>query len=249
MKKLILILIYISIQLDTNAQCYPDRHSTNWFDSWISCSKTTSPNPANPVGHWLLFDLGKRYQVGKIKIWNHNDPSNLNWGASKIKIEYSGNKRDWYFDRIIDLSKAPGNNRYEGMDWIDLSVNQAQYILLTVEETFGKESCAGLAEVQFEVENVLISETEDPIHYELAIEVKPNPFQNHFYADLHVQAGVPAEYQIIDMMGKVWSRSSLDPARTIHTVRVLTDEWPSGPYVLSIKQNAKSTQRLLMKIK
>jgi len=249
MKKFILLSLFLLSTRLLISQCYPDRHSTNWFDGWMSCEASVSPNPVNKNGHWLLFDLGQRYRVQKIKIWNYNDPSQLDNGISKLKVEYSGNKVNWYEDRILDLDKAAGHNRYEGMDWMDLGIPEARYILLTAESNFSKSSCFGLGEVLFEVEKLLISDVEsEPTNILKAI-AQPNPFNQQVYLDLELSNQYPANYQVSDMFGKIWKSSQIESGKGRHTLRILTDEWPVGTYVFSIRQNGESFQTFLVKMK
>ena len=59
MKKIILILVIIVVTSDMLlAQCYPNRHNTNWYDGWVSCMPAENPNPERMESHWILFKMG-----------------------------------------------------------------------------------------------------------------------------------------------------------------------------------------------
>lgn len=250
MKSFILpiLILLCTIQL-SHAQCFPDRHSTNWFDGWMSCKASPSPDPNLNAGHWLLFDLGKRYRIQGIRIWNYNDPALLNRGISKMAVHYSGDSVRWYHDRDIDLEKAPGHNRYEGMDWENLSIPEARYVLLTALENFGHESCFGLGEVLFEAEEVIISGTdEEKSQKEIKISLAPNPFNRQFQAEIELIPDQEAHWHVSDMMGRTWASGTFESNRSTYYLRVLTDRWPQGSYVFSIRQGAAHKQSLAVKI-
>ncbi|MBK9272670.1 MAG: T9SS type A sorting domain-containing protein [Saprospiraceae bacterium] len=249
MKNSITIILIFGVFQNMFSQCYPNLHSTNWFDAWVSCESNVSPNPVNKNGHWLLFDLGQRYRVQRIKVWNFNDPSQLDLGVSKLKVEYSGNQINWYTNQVLDLERAPGHNRYEGMDWQDLQISEARYILLTAEANFGKSSCYGLGEVQFEVEKLIISNLEEENNAALKVIPQPNPFNQQVYLDIQLGSTSPASYQVLDLYGKIWKSGDLDNGNNHHIIRLITEDWPAGSYVFSIRQNKESQQTLLVKIK
>ncbi len=251
MKKIIFtIALGISTFLSLNAQCFPDRHSTNWFDGWMSCNPQASPDPNLKAGHWLLFDLGKRYSIRGIRIWNYNDPDLLARGISKLSIHYSGDSIRWYHDRDLDLDPAPGHNRYEGMDWKSLTIPEAKYILLTALENFGASGCYGLGEVMFEAEEVIISDNLDETASEIDLKVRllPNPFSRQFQAEIDLIPDQMATWQVTDLMGRKWASGSLHSLKSKYYLRVLSENWPAGNYVFSINQGELYAKSLVVKI-
>ena len=70
----LLFIIGMSMSLGLSAQCYMDRHNTNWHDAWVSCQTDMSPNTSRGLGHWIMYDLGYTYILGDIHVWNINDP-------------------------------------------------------------------------------------------------------------------------------------------------------------------------------
>ena len=201
-------LIYISILMMSSyllsAQCYPDRHSTNWFDGWVSCHSKTSPNPSNTAGHWLLYDLGNRYKIDKLKIWNSNDPSHLDWGMKEVKVDYSKDSIVWKTIGILDLEKATGTNRYEGMDWLNVTIPDAKYILLTAVSNFGRDSCYGLAEIRFSAEKLNLTQVNEIADHEnIQTSISPNPCTDLFYAQIATTNPEMLTYQCTDITGKI----------------------------------------------
>jgi len=248
--KFINIFFLVLISLKIEAQCYPDRHSTNWFDGWVSCQSKASPNPTNKAGHWMLFDLGTRYRIDRIKFWNSNDPSHLDWGIRELKIDYSKDSTSWRSISLINLDKAPGHNRYEGMDWLDVNITDARYILLTAESNFGKDSCYGLAEVQFSAEKVNTVDVadENPEENAFQVNIKPNPFKSQFVAEISGLKDEQIQYQVVDLLGKVWQSGQIQMQRSTYQLRIISEEWPAGNYVLALRKNNHSSKYSLIKM-
>ena len=95
MRYFILFIGLFWLILPIQAQLYPDRHSTGPSDGWLSC--TTSPNPVAGQGdsHWIMFDFKTLQQLNTVKMWNHNDPSNLESGVNTITVHYSTDNVVW----------------------------------------------------------------------------------------------------------------------------------------------------------
>ncbi|MFM2394354.1 MAG: hypothetical protein RLZZ546_2336, partial [Bacteroidota bacterium] len=66
-----------------------DQHSTTWYDSWISCNSSLSPNEARGEGHWILYNLGYNYALGDSYWWNANEADAINNGIKTIAIDVS----------------------------------------------------------------------------------------------------------------------------------------------------------------
>lgn len=149
MKKSIITIFILSISLNLFGQCFPERHSTNWFDAWVSCETSISPNSSK--SHWIMYELDALYKIDKFKIWNINDPSHLEWGTKNLLIEYSEDGKNWFIADSFVLTKATGTNDYEGDDWIDLNIPKAKFLLLTSLTNF-KGDCHGFSEIKFSAE-------------------------------------------------------------------------------------------------
>lgn len=249
MKKILLYLI-ILYSPSLFSQCFPDRHSTNWFDAWISCEAKQNPNPANGSGHWILYDLKNQYLIDKIKIWNINDPDHLNWGMKDVRIEYSIDSLSWSSAGEFTLNKAEGTNRYEGMDWIDVVIPKAQYILITGLSNFGG-SCFGLAELRFSAEKIeIITNVDEKVNdaEELQVKILPNPFSDIFRMELMGAHNSNVDIQITDLFGKSIYSESLTLDNGYGNLRIQTRRWPSGAFLLVAKQGSIFRRVQLIKI-
>lgn len=248
MKKIILFL-FILYTPSLFSQCFPDRHSTNWFDAWISCKANPSPNPANGSGHWIMYDLKNQYLIDKIKIWNVNDPDHLNWGMKDIRIEYSIDSLSWSSAGEFTLNKAEGTNRYEGMDWMDVVIPKARYILITGLTNFGG-SCFGLAELRFSAEKIeIVTDVDEKINDAdgLQIKILPNPFSDIFRLELIGAHNSNVDIQITDLFGKTIYSDNLTLDNGYNNLRIQTKRWAPGAYLLMAKQNNQITRRQLIK--
>ncbi|MBK6860539.1 MAG: T9SS type A sorting domain-containing protein [Saprospiraceae bacterium] len=250
MKKIILF-INIVFCLELNAQCFPDRHSTNWFDAWVSCQEKENPNPVNKPGHWILFDLTNQYEIDKIKFWNINDPDRLNWGMKDVLIDYSVDSILWSNAGTFSLQKADGTNRYEGMDWTDVVIPKARYVLISGLTNYGG-SCAGFAEIRFSAEKINIvtdnNNPDLPIANELDIKIEPNPFSLATRLEFKGNSNEPLEIQISDWFGRPIYSEQLTLNKSYQSIRIHTQQWIAGAYLLTCKQGNQITRKQLIKI-
>lgn len=238
MKKLIILIICI-FQIDQtvlSAQCFEDRHSTNWFDGWVSCSVSASPNPALKSGHWILYDLTALYKISSLRIWNTNDPQHLDWGTSKLHISYSEDSIIWKNVGDVTLEKASGSNTYEGSDWIPLDIPKAKYILLTSKESFGG-SCHGIAEVNFQAEKVKINTaSKDDLSKSkpLSLVLTPNPFSQ--LLRLNIQDAIPGDYilNVHNSIGDLVDFRKVSVQSGEESLEVDARSWPAGSYVFTL---------------
>lgn len=233
------------------AQCFPDRHSTNWFDAWVSCETRSNPNPLNGESHWILYHLKKLYEIDKIKIWNINDPDHLDWGMKDIRIEYSEDSVQWQSAGTFALDKAPGNNRYEGMGWIDVVIPKAQYVLITGLSNYGG-SCSGIAEAHFSAEKIKITtdqeELADAVKEFLHIRAVPNPFEDQLRLVFEGDGQQYVDLQIADLFGKVLHAERIQLVAGYYSFRMSTKKWPSGSYLLIARKGGETLRKQLIKI-
>ena len=249
MKKIILF-INIVFCLELNAQCFPDRHSTNWFDAWVSCQEKENPNPVNKPGHWILFDLKNQYEIDKIKFWNINDPDRLNWGMKDVLIDYSVDSILWSNAGTFSLLKAEGTNRYEGMDWTDVVIPKARYVLISGLNNYGG-SCSGFAEIRFSAEKINVitdNEDEETPATNLDIKIEPNPFSIATRLEFNSNSDEPLEIQISDWFGRIIHSEQLSLNKGHQSLRIATQRWTAGAYLLTCKQGNLITRKQQIKI-
>lgn len=250
MKKIIVLFLVVISCVQLDAQCYPDQHSTSWMDSWISCSEAPSPNIANGNGHWILYDLKERYTIDQVKVWNVNDPAHLDWGIKDCKIEYSGNLTNWYQAGELRLDKATGRSNYEGMDWTNLRMQEARYVLITALSNYGTGNCYGLAEIRFSAEKVLISDinSDSNATSELSATIQPNPVSDQFMAKIQSKVGEELEYSCVDMFGHVIDKGRINLSKSNYILRVITTHWVPGQYQFVIKSDDQVRRYSVVKI-
>jgi len=151
-----LIIIIITIGF-SNAQCFQDRHNTTWFDSWISCTKSSSPNSIRGESHWIMYDLSYTYKLEKVHFWNVNDPKQLDNGAKDIVIDYSLDGSSWTEFGTQSFDKASGKSIYEGEEAFSFNGVKARYVLLTILDNWGGD-CYGFGEIKIGVSPITATE-------------------------------------------------------------------------------------------
>lgn len=196
-KRLSILCIAVFSSALSFGQCYPDRHSTTWFDSWISCEATSNPNPSRDNSHWISYNLGEVKALNELKMWNINAPDILDYGAKKIAIDYSLNGKEWIEYGVITLGRGSGISTYEGEISVDFKKLEAQHILFTIVENYGGD-CFGFSEMKLGIE-----EAEDK-NKDLCFitEIYPNPFQGDFSVYLTKKCLGDVYLAVEDAMGR-----------------------------------------------
>jgi len=151
MRSILLSIIICFSLSDINAQCYPDRHSTSVYDSWLSDKKTNNPNTIRGLSHWIMYELGSTYNLGQTYFWNLNDPDRLSQGMQNFIIDISSDGTNWKELGEYSLSQATGVSTYEGEVGPDLEGEKANFILLTVKDNFSDGAVVGFSEMKIEL--------------------------------------------------------------------------------------------------
>ncbi len=150
MKKLLFIIAIVLLTKTINAQCIPDRHSTSWYDGWVSCSASQSPNPDRGISHWIMYNFGEPYSLTTSKIWNSNDPAHLEYGLQGYAVDYSLNGVTWSSLGTFSAPLANGSPFYEGTAGPDFGNAIAQFVLVTALSNFGG-NCFGISEMKINI--------------------------------------------------------------------------------------------------
>ncbi len=198
-----LIIISLFVIQGIFGQCFPDRHSTNWFDGWISCETKDNPNTDHQTSHWILYNFGQPYTLSATKLWNTNDPQNLDAGLRTFIVDYSNDGSSWTSLGTFALAQADGQSTYEGSDGADFGGVRAQYVLITAVDNYGAD-CFGLSEVRFETTDVVTSGTTTPSEeseFCMSLKVYPNPFLENPRLDIQSNCQTPVDYTITDALG------------------------------------------------
>lgn len=115
--------------------------------SWLSCQAADNPNPANPRSHWLMYDLGERYELISSQVWNYNVPGQTDKGFEMVKVDYSEDGSTWNNLGEFNWLLAPGENGYSGFSGPEFNGIRARYVLFTsLDDTL---TCRGISKVSF----------------------------------------------------------------------------------------------------
>ena len=147
-KYILLLMAVFGLYVTLDAQCFePD--AGIWKNTWASCQKSANPKPAYGNSHWIQYDFGTSRNLSTTWVWNTNDPVRLNQGFYQVKIDYSEDGVNWMHWGAFSFPKGPGTAVYGGFAGPDLQNIKARFVLLTALSNHGHPTCAGLAEVKF----------------------------------------------------------------------------------------------------
>ena len=231
MKKIIISVFLLALSSYTFSQCYTDRHNTSTDQSWLSCSKSVSPNAARGNTHWIMYDFGDVYKLGQSTFWNLNNPDQLNSGIRDAYVDYSNDGINWSQWGTMHLEKAEASGFYEGEEGPDFEDLEARYLLITVIDNYGNVACSGFSEIKIET-NGLATSTEDLL-VELNMSVNPNPASDKAYVQLKTEKAENGILQITDISGKLIKSQSTDLGSGNNRVEIDLSGVAAGQYLVS----------------
>jgi hypothetical protein len=244
----ILLLISVSFHMTLEAQCFPDRHNTSWYDGWVSCEASDNPNPERGQSHWLMYDFGYVYKMGQMHVWNTNDVEYLDWGLRTVVIDYSLDGLVWTELGTFDFDQATGKSTYEGFEGPDFDGIEAQYVLITAIDNFGG-SCYGLSEIKIRVDGTSLVSTQEPEVMPgcLTVHMYPNPFVTRTQLKITTRCEDDVYYGIRDALGKVVIPEQKLSGNTVN-LEFSDRNMAAGVYFLSVRQGTMVKQQRLVKI-
>jgi len=249
MMKNIFLLIACLVSVESiTAQCFPDRHSTNFFDGWVSCEVAVNPNPERGKSHFIMYDFGKIYKLSQMTIWNSNDPSHLDWGMRDVVIDYSIDGEVWNTAGEFTFPQASGLSTYEGASGPNLNEVEGRYLLITGINNYGGE-CYGLGEMRVAGEEVeVITDVEDITLDCVEVSVYPNPFADKVALVLSPGCDGDLRYVIYDALGhEVHAQKTVLQSGRNSTIEIGGD-LPAGTYMLYMEFGGKSMQKSIVKM-
>ena len=230
------------------AQCFPDRHSTNFFDGWVSCEATISPNPARPVSHFILYDFGKTFSLGQMTIWNSNDPSHLDYGMREVAIDYSLDAQTWHHAGDFVFEQASGLSTYEGAEGPNLNDIEARFLLITALSNYGGE-CYGISEMNVVGEEVVVSDVEDIENLDcVEVKIYPNPFTDQMTMVLSPGCSGDLRILVYNGSGQMIYNETSSLVTGQQKSLSLGRDLPPGAYNVSLEYGGKSVQRKIVKM-
>lgn len=245
---LYIALFFISSLQILEAQCYPDRHSTNWFDGWVSCEP--SPNPISSYGetHWIMYDLGYNYVLNETRFWNANEPKNLNFGINEFNIDYSLDGVTWDTLGTFNLDQASGSSTYQGSEGPSFNATKARYVLITPTSNFGGD-CYGLSELKISITDPF-TVVEEEEGYNAS--VYPNPFiDNVSLRIVSLSQSEPLDFTLYDIMGRAITNGNITITEDDQNYQLPINghNLSVGIYILKTNQNGKEKSFKLIKRK
>jgi len=219
--KIIFSILFILSTLLVHAQiCHDDTHSTNVFDSWVSCQTAQNPNPARGNSHWVMYDLGYVYSLGVTYLWNYNVMGQTDRGMKNLVIDYSLDGITWNQIVTYQLSQATGLPTYIGSFGPDLNGIDARYVLITAIDTWGSTGCAGLSEIKFNIDGLV--ENEVLTEHALSLDLYPNPADQF----LNIASGYDLKEVIL------LNSAGTELTRFAYRERIDVSYLPAGAYLI-----------------
>ena len=241
----ILLILTLGIQF-ANAQCFPERHSTTWFDGWVSCDASSNPNSVYGESHWIMYDLGYDYVLNETKFWNANEPTHLNYGINEFNIDYSLDGVAWTNFGSFSINQANGLTNYEGEDGPDFNGIKARFILITLTSNYGG-NCFGFSELKINITDPFEVIDED-IGFNAS--VYPNPFITNINIRIaSLYEDKPITYTLHDILGRVITQNVFEiiPDTDTYEINLNGSSLAVGIYILNVEQN--NNQRTFKLIK
>ncbi len=249
MKNIFLHILLLTFTFSTqiaDAQCYPYQHSTSWFEGWVSCDTSANPNVGYGDSHWIMYDLGYDYVLNEMKLWNANEPKNLNYGIQDYNIDYSLNGSTWENLGSFTLVQSDGNSKYEGEDGPDFDGIKARYVLITPSTNYGG-NCFGFSEMKINITDPFeVIDEEDGFN----ASIFPNPFVNNVNMRIaSLYPDQPVTYTLHDILGRAIIQNVIEitPDADTYEVSLNGNTLSIGIYILNVEQSGKQRAFKLIK--
>lgn len=253
------IIFAVCPLLNLLGQAFPDRHSTDIDDQWLSCNSSNNPNPIRGESHWIRYDFGDSYMLTSSRIWNFNTPErinsydNMSWslyplmgkledGMQNIVIDLSTDGITWVEHGRFTIPKAPGSSFYEGVMGPNFNGKTARYVLITGQSNYGG-LCYGLGEIRFTA-TVITTKTDDLLANSI-LEYYPNPFNEKASVDVYNFPQGTWRVNVSDITGRVLQSFPIEIAGDNERFEIDGSQLSSGLYLLTLSQaNMRKTIKL-----
>jgi hypothetical protein len=126
---------------------------------WLSTGNGAAGGGADPLqpGARITFDLGARYHVGSMRVWNYNEVPGFNSRSARQVELLAASTVGGPFNSlgVITLAQAPGNGTYTGqvIDFSTLNINliDVRQLRFNILNSYGGDNgFVGLSEVRFD---------------------------------------------------------------------------------------------------
>ncbi len=132
--------------------------ATIWNNPWLSCQTTANPNASRGASHWIRYDLGAVYKLGKMQVWNVNKTGESNKGLKEVVIDYSLNGTTWTQLGNFQFPQGTEAATYAGFESANFNGISARYVLITAVSNWGAASCSGISDVKFNIAPALLQD-------------------------------------------------------------------------------------------
>lgn len=246
MKKFVFLLFIMLLIQTINAQCITDRHSTSWYDGWVSCTALQSPNPDRGISHWIMYNFGEPYSLSTSKIWNSNDPAHLEYGLQGYAVDYSLNGITWRSLGTFSAPLANGSPFYEGSEGPDFGNAIAQFVLVTALSNYGG-NCFGMSEMKINIKAEGNGIDEKTMTEIIAY---PNPFTDvlniKFFRN---SASLQAFVDLYDLTGRNVYNKAFTLPQSEGEVSISIDDMNIVPGIYNLHINCGKEMKVLKVVK
>ncbi len=227
-----------------SAQQFPDRHSTNFADSWTSCVATENPNKVREESHWIMYDFGNEYTLQGTTLWNINGYEHTDKGTQELVIDYSIDGQDWTELAYHTMAEGPASSFYQGEEGPNFGGVNARYVIITSLSNYGHETCHGLSEVRFQATIATTTDTEELIA-DNSLTVSPNPFNDLTTITLSDMESGSYSYSVTDVAGKVVLNGTVEVSADKVILPLNMANQTSGSYIFRLQYGALTLSKKL----
>lgn len=219
------------------SQYNPDRHNTSYNDGWISCEPKDSPNSVRGPSHWIMYDLGGLYKLGKIHLWNTNVPDFEVIGIKDFVIDYSSEGNVWKSWGEASASPVSSSGYYTGEEGPDLGGIEARFLLITALTNHGGD-CVGFSEIRIQTEG-LSTDVFNVNVLEGKITAQPSIFE--YSTSIIIEDLEPDDYSytLTDLSGRVILQKKVNIGVNREQIQLDGTNLVQGVYIFSITDGIK----------
>lgn len=241
--------------------------ATIWNNPWLSCQTTTNPNPSRGNSHWIRYDLGANYKLGKMQVWNVNKIGESDKGFKEVRIDYSLNGTTWSTLGDFQFEQGTEAATYAGFEAANFNGLSARYVLITAVSNWGAASCSGISDVKFNIAPPLLQDVAEMLAARNATDllglnaqemldktnsqflVYPNPTRHTTNILLENETNITATITISDLAGRLVQAIPVEVFAGQNNWAMSLDNIPSGTYfvkVLAEELNLLNAQKLVI---
>ena len=233
-------------------------NTTIWNNPWLSCQTTTNPNNSRGASHWIRYDLGAAYKLGKMHIWNVNKVGESNKGMKEVVIDYSLNGTTWTQLGNFQFSQGTEEAIYAGFEGANFNGLSARYVLITAISNWGDASCSGISDVKFNIAPALLQDvsailanarnreltdildTKMPKKENAQFLVYPNPTNNNTNLFLENTKETAATIAITNITGRLIQSIPVEILTGRNNWTLSLENIPSGTYFVNVLAEERS---------